>query len=138
MSVDAAGLAERLVRSFGDPDAIGQLLTEDAQWWISPTVGVLGSPSIGRDAIVDSMRTIFGELWAEAEVTVHHAIGEGNVGAVRLTLRARARFAGNRRYENEYSVWIRQRGQQIERVWEYLDVAWSTEQLRSGPTAAHQ
>jgi hypothetical protein len=38
---------------------------------------------------------------------------------------------GDRSYENEYSVWIRRSGDQIDRVWEYLDVAWSTAQLQT-------
>ena len=125
---DASTLARRLVESFGDPDAIGELLAEDAEWWITPTVGVLGSPTIGRAAILDSMHVIFGQLYADAHVTVHHAIGDGDIGAARLTLRATAQWA-SRPYENEYSVWIRRSGNRIDRVWEYLDVAWSTAQF---------
>ena len=127
--MDAATLAERLVRSFGDPEAIGGLLTEDAEWWITPTVGVLASPTVGRDRIIAAMQVIFTDLWGDPEVTVHHAIGSDDIGAARLTLRAKARFAGDRAYENEYSVWIRRRGSRVDRVWEYLDVAWSKEQL---------
>ena len=52
---DAASLGRRLVDAFGNPAAIESLLTEDAQWWITPTVGVLGSPSVGRDAIMTAM-----------------------------------------------------------------------------------
>jgi ketosteroid isomerase-like protein len=129
VSIEAADLAERLVRAFGDPDAIGELLAADAEWWITPTVGVLGSPTVGRDAIVAAMRVIFGDLWGDPEVTVHHAIGNDDIGAVRLTLRAKARFADDRPYENEYSVWVHRRGDRIDRVWEYLDVAWSRAQL---------
>jgi uncharacterized protein len=131
MATDAAALAEHLVRAFGDPDAIGALLTEGAEWWVTPSVGVLGSPSVGRDTIVAAMRTIFGELWGDAQVTVHHAIGTGDIGAVRLTLRTKALFAENRPYENEYSVWVRRDGDQIDRVWEYLDVAWGTTQVQA-------
>ena len=77
------------MRAFGDPDAIGELLTPDAEWWITPTVGVLGSPSVGRETIVAAMRVIFGDFWSGAEVTVHHAIGDDDIGAVRFTLRAK-------------------------------------------------
>ena len=129
MSNEAASLAQELVQAFGDPDAIGELLTEDAEWWITPTVGVLGSPTVGRDAIVAAMRVIFGDLWGDPEVTVHHAIGDEDIGAVRLTLRAKARILDDRPYENEYSVWVRRRGDRIDRVWEYLDVEWSRAQL---------
>jgi ketosteroid isomerase-like protein len=127
----AADLAERLVRSFGDPDAIGALLTDDAQWWITPTVGVLGSPSVGRAAIVASMRTIFGEMWGDARVTVHNVIGQGDFGAARITLEAKALFNSGADYSNEYSVWIRRKGERIDRVWEYLDVAWVSAQFET-------
>jgi ketosteroid isomerase-like protein len=130
MTAPAAQLVRRLVESFGDPDAIGALLTDDCEWWITPTVGVLGSPSVGRDSIVESMRQIFGELWGDARVELHHVIGEGDIGAARLTLRARALFMEGLPYENEYSVWVRVVGDRIERVWEYLDVAWSTAQFQ--------
>ena len=129
MTSNAASLAVRLVEAFGDPDAIAELLTPDAEWWISPTVEVLGSPAVGRDKIIAAMRVVFGELWGDPKVTVHHAIGEDDIGAVRITLRAKARFADDRPYENEYSVWVRRNGDRIDRVWEYLDVAWSTAQL---------
>ena len=119
------------MRAFGDPDAIGELLTADAEWWITPTVGILGSPSVGREAIVAAMRIIFGDLWKDVEVAVHHVIGNDDIGAVRFTLRAKARQLGDRYYENEYSVWVRRSGDHIDRVWEYLDVAWSTAQLQT-------
>jgi hypothetical protein len=58
-AADPASLAERFVLAFGDPEATAELLSEDAEWWISPTVGVVGSPSVGRDAIVASMRVVW-------------------------------------------------------------------------------
>lgn len=120
---DSAALAVALVEAFGDPEAIGELLTEDAEWWITPTVGVLGSPTIGRERILESMRVIFGDLYADARAEVHMSIGDGDLGAVRITLHATALFAGGQQYKNEYSVWIRREGDRISRVWEYLDVA---------------
>lgn len=131
---DAKTLARSLVEAFGDPDAIGELLTDDVEWWITPTVGVLGSPSVGRDAVLTAMRTIFTELYADAEAEIHAVIGEGDLAAVRLTLRARALFAEGRAYENEYCVWVHRRDDQIDRVWEYLDVAWVGAQMASDPT----
>jgi ketosteroid isomerase-like protein len=125
----ASALAVALVKAFGDPDAIGKLLTEDAEWWITPTVGVLGSPTVGREQIIEAMRVIFGQMYADAAAVVHMAIGEGDLGAVRITLNAKALFAGGRPYENEYSVWIRRDGDRISRVWEYLDVAQATAQF---------
>jgi ketosteroid isomerase-like protein len=130
METTAADLARRLVSAFGNPEGIAELLTEDVEWWITPTVGVLGSPTVGRQAVLASMRVIFGELYGDVSVTVHHAIGDGDIGAVRITLDAEATAAGGRPYQNEYSLWVRRRGALIDRVWEYLDVAWATAQLR--------
>ena len=118
MNSSAAELARRLVHAFGDPDAIGALLTDDAEWWITPTVGVLGSPSIGRASILESMRTIFGEIYEDLSVEVHHAVGDDEIGAVRITLRATVKVVGGKPLENEYSVWVRRAGDRIDRVWE--------------------
>jgi ketosteroid isomerase-like protein len=118
-----------MVESFGNPDAIEALLTEDAQWWITPTVGILGSPSVGRDQIVASMRIIFGDIYTDASAEIHAAVGDDEIGAVRFTLRAKV---GERPYANEYSVWIRRNGERIDRVWEYLDVAEASRQISGG------
>jgi ketosteroid isomerase-like protein len=123
---EAKRLAISLVESFGHPEAIEALLTEDAQWWITPTVGILGSPSVGRDQIMAAMRVIFGDIYADASAEIHAAVGDDVIGAVRFTLRAKV---GERPYVNEYSVWIHSNGERIDRVWEYLDVAEATRQL---------
>jgi ketosteroid isomerase-like protein len=127
--MDAATLAERLVLALGHPEEIDKLVTDDVEWWISPTVEVLGSPCVGREPVIAAMRVIFSELWLEPKVTVHHRLGSDDIGAVRFTLRAKAHFAGDKPYENEYTIWIRRSGDRIDRVWEYLDVAWSMKQL---------
>jgi hypothetical protein len=46
--------------AFGDAERITELLAPDAQRWITPSVGVLGGPTVGRDAIRAAMRVIFG------------------------------------------------------------------------------
>jgi ketosteroid isomerase-like protein len=126
VSGESVRLATALVESFGDADAIGKLLTDDAQWWITPTVGILGSPSVGRDTIVTAMRVIFGDIYTDAKAEIHAAIGDETIAAVRFTLRAKV---GERPYANEYSVWIRRSGERIAQVWEYLDVAEATRQI---------
>lgn len=122
-------LLTALVAAFGDADRVTELLAPDAQWWISPSVGVLGSPTIGRDAIRDAMRVIFGQLYTDVHTTVHHALVEADMGAARFTMTASALFADGRPYENEYSVWVQARDGVIVRVWEYLDVAHATGQF---------
>jgi uncharacterized protein (TIGR02246 family) len=112
-----------LVNAFGDPDAVCASLATDARWWITPTVGVLGSPSVGRDAIHAAMTTIFGSMYTNVAVDIHHVLTDGDMGAARFTMHATALFAEKRPYENEYTLWIERNGDQIVRVWEYLDVA---------------
>jgi hypothetical protein len=102
------------------------LLVVWGQWWITPTVGIWGSPSVGRDQIMAATRIIFGEIYSGASAEIHTAIGDDVIGAVRFTLRAKV---GERSYVNEYSVWIRSNGKRIDRVWAYLDVAEATRQI---------
>jgi ketosteroid isomerase-like protein len=122
-------LLTSLVGALGDADRVCGLLAPDAQWWITPTVGVLASPTVGRDAIYESMRTIFGELYADVRTSVHHTLVDNEMGAARFTLSATALFADGRPYENEYTMWVRTDGGAIVRVWEYLDVAHSLGQF---------
>jgi ketosteroid isomerase-like protein len=126
----AKDLAVALVSSFGDPDAIAALVADDVEWWISPAVEVFPHHMVGRDMVSETMRFVFGEVYADPQVTVHHAIAEGDVGAVRITLRARA--LGTVDYENEYSLWVRVRDDRIVQVWEYVDLQHATNQLTGG------
>ena len=120
---DSRSLITELITSFGNPGAIEALLAEDATWWITPTVGVLGSPTTGRAKIREAMDVIFGDLYEDATTEIHAVISDGAFASARFTLRARALFAAGRPYENEYCLWIEQGGEHIIRVWEYLDVA---------------
>jgi ketosteroid isomerase-like protein len=122
-------LLTSLVGALGDADRVCALLAPDAQWWITPTVGVLASPTVGREAIYESMRTIFGELYADVRTSVHHTLVDNETGAARFTLFATALFAEGRPYENEYTMWVKTDGEAIVRVWEYLDVAHSLGQF---------
>ncbi len=128
-------LIEDLLSAFGDPAAIEALLTEDAEWWITPTVGVLASPTRGRREIRAGMDVVFGDLYGDARAEIRSVIAEGDTAAARFTLHATARFADDRPYENEYSIWIEQRGDLICRVWEYLDVAHAAGQFDLEPPA---
>ena len=112
-----------LVAGFGDADRVSALLAPDAQWWISPTVGVMASPTVGRDSIHESLQTIFGGLYVDVRTTVQHVLVDEDMGAARFTMFATAQFADGRPYENEYCVWVQTEGGAIVRVWEYLDVA---------------
>lgn len=118
----AVEVARRLVGAFGEPDAIGALLADDAQWWITPSVGILGSPTVGRSAILEAMTVIFSAMYNDVSTTVHHVISDRELAACRFTMRATAVFAEGRPYENEYSLWVQVAKGQAVRVWEYLDV----------------
>jgi ketosteroid isomerase-like protein len=124
-------LLTALVAAFGDAERVTELLAPKAQWWVTPSVGVLGSPTVGRDAIRAGMRIIFGQLYADVRTTVHHLLCDNDMGAARFTMRATALFAGGRPYENEYSVWVQAQDGLIVRVWEYLDVTYATGQFSS-------
>jgi ketosteroid isomerase-like protein len=118
-----------LVAAFGDADRVCELLAPEAQWWITPSVGVLASPTVGREAIRDAMRVIFGQLYTDVHTTVHHTLAEDDMAAARFTMRATALFAGGQQYENEYCLWVQVHDGLIVRVWEYLDVAYATGQF---------
>lgn len=126
---DTHALIRELVSAFGDAEAIVELLADDAEWWISPSVGVLGSPTVGRDEIRESMQTIFTTMYGNVRTQIHHVLGNETAAACRFTLTASALFADGRPYENEYSVWIEVQDDAIVKVWEYLDVAHVMNQL---------
>ncbi|WP_330254087.1 nuclear transport factor 2 family protein [Nocardia sp. NBC_00565] len=121
--MDTRELLGRFTSSFGNPDRMVELLAPQAEWWITPTVGILGSPTVGRDSIRTALEIIFGTLYMDVRISVHQVLVEGNAGAARLTMNAAALFAAGRPYENEYSLWILSDGELITHVWEYLDVA---------------
>lgn len=114
---------------------MADLLNEDAEWWITPTVGVVPSPCRGRDPIWDSMAIVFGQIYSEARTDVHMVVAQDDRASARFTLRAFTLRAiaqiGDRTvpYENEYCLWIERQGDAICRVWEYLDVAHAQQQL---------
>ena len=126
----AKELAVQLVSSFGDPDAMVALVADDVEWWITPTVEVFPHHMVGRAMVADTMRFVFGQIYADAQVTVHTAIGEGDTAAVRITLRARA--LGSVDYENEYALFVQARNDRIVRVWEYVDMQHAMNQLTGG------
>jgi ketosteroid isomerase-like protein len=127
----AKELALELVGSFGDPDAVTALLADDVEWWITPTIEVFPHHMVGREAVAEAMRFVFGQVYADVAVTVNGAIGEGDTAAVRITLRARA--LGRVDYENEYALFVQARGDRVVRVWEYVDMQHAMNQLAGDP-----
>jgi ketosteroid isomerase-like protein len=126
----AKELAGELVARFGDPDGMVALVADDVEWWITPTVDVFPHHMIGREMVAQTMRFVFGEIYADARVTVHSLIGEGDTAAIRFTLNARA--LGTIDYENEYALFVEARDGEISRVWEYVDMQHAMNQLTGG------
>lgn len=128
-----AELATALVEAFGRPDDIVALLDEDAEWWVTPSSPpeLMASVSRGREVIRGNMERVFSLLYRgdSVEVVVHHAIGQENLGAVRITLNAE--FATGGEYHNEYTVWVDTDGGRIVRVWEYVDAAHALAQMQA-------
>jgi len=48
-----------------DVETMVELLAEDVEWWITPTVGVFDHHMIGRAAVRTSMEYVFGEVYAD-------------------------------------------------------------------------
>lgn len=128
--MEAKELAVALIDRFGDGDAMVELLAEDVEWWVSPSIEVVPNLMVGRDVIRDAMRFVFGELYADVRTKLHAAVGEGDTAAVRITLTARA--LGRVDYENEYAFFVEARDGRIVRVWEYVDMQLVMKQLTSG------
>ncbi|CAJ1499292.1 nuclear transport factor 2 family protein [[Mycobacterium] burgundiense] len=133
MSRTPAQLATQLVEAFGRPDDIAAVLADDATWWISPTVPpeIMQSLSTGRDVIRGNMQRVFSVLYdgETMRTVVHSAFGEGNLGTVRFTLSGE--FPNGGKYSNEYCVCIETRGDEISKVWEYVDAAHAVIQMQA-------
>jgi ketosteroid isomerase-like protein len=128
-----AQLATQLVEAFGRPDDIVKVLAEDVTWWITPTVPpqIMDSVSTGRDVIHGNMQRVFSLLYKgeTMKATVHSAISEGSLGTVRFTLTGE--FPNGGQYRNEYCVCIETRGDEIVKIWEYVDGAHAVVQMQA-------
>lgn len=133
MTRSPAQLATELVEAFGRPDDIVAVLAEDATWWITPAIPpeIMESVSTGREVIRGNMQRVFSLLYRgdTMKTTVHSAISEGDLGAVRFTLAGE--FPAGGTYSNEYCVCVQTRGDEITKVWEYVDGAWAVAQMQA-------
>ena len=133
MSRTPAELAIQLVEAFGRPDEIVAVLAEDATWWITPTIPpeIMRNVSTGREVIRGNMRRVFSMLYNgdTMKTTVHSAISDGSLGAVRFTLSGE--FPNGGKYANEYCVCVETRGDEIAKIWEYVDAANAVVQMQA-------
>jgi ketosteroid isomerase-like protein len=126
-------LAVQLVEAFGRPDAMAAVLGEDATWWITPAMlpEVMQSLSTGREVIRSNMHRVFSILYngETMKTKVHSAISEGTLGTVRFTLTGE--FPNGGKYTNEYCVCVETHGDEIAKVWEYVDGAYALVQMQA-------
>jgi hypothetical protein len=78
------------------------------------------------------MQRVFSMLYKgdTMQTTVHSAISEGNLGTVRFTLSGEFPH-GAGKYTNEYCVCVETRGDEIIKVWEYVDGAFAVIQMQA-------
>jgi ketosteroid isomerase-like protein len=133
MNRSAAELAVQLVSAFGRPDDIVAVLAEDATWWITPSIPpeIMQNVSTGRETIRANMQRVFSLLYDgdTMRTKVHNAFGEGANGVVRFTLTGQ--FPNGGKYSNEYCVCVETRGDEITKVYEYVDAAQAVIQMRA-------
>lgn len=133
MTRTPAQLATQLVEAFGRPDDIVAVLAEDVTWWITPAIPpeIMQSISTGREVIRGNMQRVFSLLYNgdTMHTTVHTAISEGNLGTVRFTLSGQ--FVNGGDYTNEYCVCVETKDDEITKVWEYVDGAYTIVQAQA-------
>ena len=133
MNRSAAELAIQLVSAFGRPDDIVAVLAEDATWWITPSIPpeIMQNVSTGRETIRANMQRVFSLLYDgdTMRAEVHNAFSEGPNGVVRFTLTGQ--FPNGGTYSNEYCVCVETRGDEITKVYEYVDAAHALIQMRA-------
>ncbi|PJE06009.1 nuclear transport factor 2 family protein [Mycobacterium sp.] len=133
MTRTPAQLATQLVEAFGRPDDIVKVLAEHVTWWITPTIPpeIMANVSTGRDVIHGNMQRVFSLLYKgeTMKTTVHSAISEGSLGTVRFTLTGE--FPNGGQYSNEYCVCVETRGDEITKIWEYVDAAHAVVQMQA-------
>jgi ketosteroid isomerase-like protein len=126
-------LATQLIEALGSPGDMVSVLADDATWWISPATPTDIAPSVsnGKEVIRDNMARVFRILYKgdTVQTTVHSAISEGNLGTVRFTLSAELSNGG--KYTNEYCLCVETRGDEIAKIWEYVDGAYALMQMQS-------
>jgi ketosteroid isomerase-like protein len=133
MSHIPAQLATQLVEAIGRPDDMVSVLADDAMWWITPAAPteIMQSVSNGKEVIRGNMARVFRTLYNgdTMQTTIHSAISEGDLGAVRFTLSGE--FFNGGKYTNEYCLCVETCGDAITKVWEYVDGAYALMQLQS-------
>lgn len=117
MTVDTP--AGKLVRAFGDVEAMAAMYAPHVEWRLSPSLQV---PEMnGFDAVTAFNR----EVWTvhyrpDCSVEILDELGDDRLSAVRFIYRAHSKTA-DAPYENEYTVFVRSGPDGITEVFEGLD-----------------
>ena len=115
-------------RMASDDPAVGELLAEDAAWWVPPSTAYGGTYE-GREAVLALMGSAK-DLYDAAtplEVDIQQLIAEGEWVSAQFVMRARS--AKGEPYENYYHFAFQIRDGLIVRVHEYLDTKYVYEKL---------
>jgi ketosteroid isomerase-like protein len=120
--------AGRLVRAFGDVEAMSALYAPDIEWSLPGSLP-FPRPMKGRDAVRGFNSTVWGEIYfPDCTVTILDEMGDEAGSAVRFIYRARHRASGVA-YENEYTLFARSGPAGITEVFEALDTLAIFDQL---------
>jgi uncharacterized protein len=110
-----------------DPDQIGPMFTEDAEWHAPPgnaTALALNSTKrvMGKADIVQFISADFGKLFSrDVKLDFKGFYGDGNVVVVEQRLQATLSNGGA--YDNDYCFVLELENGQVRRVREYMDTA---------------
>lgn len=115
----AKSVVTRFLETFsgGDVDAIMDMMTDDATWWVAGTLELSGTKTKAefRELLSGISELCEGPI----ALTPKSMIAEGNTVAAEVE--SLAHLKNGRVYNNEYHFLIEVRGNQVCRVKEYLD-----------------
>jgi uncharacterized protein len=106
-----------------DVEALRALLTDDAKWWVPPSVAVVARPLVGIDHVAQLAGGEITRAFRPGTTTwrIVHMTAEGDRVAI-LMDRCSVTAHGNP-YENQYHWLFRFVGNRVAEVWEIMDTA---------------
>ncbi len=115
-------LAGKLVRAFGDVDAMARLYDDDIRWTLPAALGPAAGPFEGREAVIAFNAAVWSQFYLPTgvEVDLHDELAQDDLSAARFTYRATVASTGES-YENEYMLIARARDGKVVEVFEYMD-----------------
>jgi ketosteroid isomerase-like protein len=102
-----------------DPKTMRSLMTEDAQWWVSPTTRLSGTYK--RDDFLELVPKLFGQVVGKFGLTVADVTAEDD--RVSVTAKGDVKMKNGKVYANEYHFLFKLRDGRIVSGKEYSDTA---------------